>query len=63
MIFIDDMDDRVVDLTNIIKFADDTKRLKIIKNDKDRVECNKHFNNLCEWAEKGGMRFNAESLK
>ncbi len=50
-------------LTNIIKFADDTKCLKIIENDKDRVELQQTLNNLCEWAEKGAMSFNAESLK
>jgi hypothetical protein len=37
-VFIDYVDEYVVDSTNIIKFADNTRSWKVIESDRDRAE-------------------------
>jgi ribonuclease P/MRP protein subunit RPP40 len=63
MVFIDEVDDCVVALTNIIKFADNTKSWKVFENYKDREELQQTLNHLCELAEKGGMSFILDKCK
>jgi hypothetical protein len=62
-VYIDDIDVCIVGTTNIIKFADDTKCWKVIENDNDRADLQKTLDNMCSWAERWGMCFNAGKCK
>ena len=60
IIFIDDIDctAELVDIMN--KFADDTKLGGKVKTDEDVRNIQTTLNNLVEWSEKWGMKFNIE---
>jgi hypothetical protein len=45
------------------KFADDTKGLKLITDERDRMKLQTTLDNLCEWASEWGMTFNVEKCK
>ena len=63
-IFIDDIDEAIRDLLTLIyKFADDTKLAKIIKNIQDAIRMQRNLDDLCRWAEKWKMSFNAKKCK
>ena len=64
VIFINDLDDTVSQLTTILKkFADDTKLGKKVSTDEDRQELQDALDKLCEWADKWGMEFNVSKCK
>jgi hypothetical protein len=62
-VYIDDIDVCIVGTTNIIKFADHTKCWKVIENDNDKADLQKTLDNMCSWAERWGMSFNAGKCK
>ena len=60
-IFMNDIDDGVIDTVDILsKFADDTTVGKTISSDEDWKLLQAALDELCEWADKWGMRFNVE---
>jgi hypothetical protein len=62
-IHIDDIDEVVRRIEFFIKFADDGKGAKIIKNATDAVALQDTLDMLCRWAEKWGMSFNEKKCK
>ena len=59
LIFINDIDSAMVNITGIIsKFADDTKAGRVVENDIDRDMLQQEINNLVAWTEKWQMKFN-----
>ena len=62
IIFIDDIDDAIIDAI-IRKFADDTKMAKKIRNMEDARQMQRNLDSLSRWAEKWGMAFNASKCK
>jgi ribonuclease P/MRP protein subunit RPP40 len=59
-LFIDDVDDCTVGMTNIIKFADDTKCWRKIEEERDKAELQETSDKLSKWADQLGMSFNAD---
>ncbi len=56
------MDDcGAVGMTNIIKFADDTKCWE--RKKRDRAELHKILDKISKWADQWGMSFNADKCK
>jgi Reverse transcriptase (RNA-dependent DNA polymerase)/Endonuclease-reverse transcriptase len=62
-IFINDLDMAVSLAELILKFADDTKVARVIRSDEDRLALQAALNNLVEWSERWGMRFNMQKCK
>ena len=62
-IFIDDIDTVARRIELILKFADDTKGMKIIRNEEDRKLLQETLDGLFEWANKWGMQFNLSKCK
>jgi hypothetical protein len=62
-VHIDDIDDFVKLIELLKKFADDTKGLKLITDERDRMKLQTTLDNLCEWASEWGMTFNVEKCK
>jgi hypothetical protein len=62
-IFINDLDLEVSDLELLIKFSDDTKISRVIRNDKDRAGLQAALDKLIKWTEKWGMAFNVKNAK
>ncbi len=62
-VFIDDIDEAAALIDLILKFADDTKGMKVIESEKDREDLQKTLDNLFEWAESWGMKFNLQKCK
>lgn len=58
-IFINDLDEGIV-ADILLKFADDTKVGKIITGPQDRVILQESLDQLCNWADTWGMRFNVD---
>ena len=56
LIYINDLDDDIT--SKVLKFADDTKMFRKIKNDADRQHLQDDLNKLIEWSEKWQMVFN-----
>ena len=64
IIFINDIDTCIILLIALIlKFADDTKVIKRIKNSEDRQQLQSIIDNLSAWAEKWQMYFNVDKCK
>ena len=61
-IFIDDIDDAVIEAL-LKKFADDTKLAKIIASIRDAQQMQENLNRICKWAEEWQMRFNVSKCK
>ena len=60
-IFINDIDDGVVDtISLLLKFADDTKVGHSVDREEDRKALQKALDTLCEWANRWGMSYNVE---
>jgi Reverse transcriptase (RNA-dependent DNA polymerase) len=60
-IHIHDIDDVIKHLVDLFsKFADDTKRAKIIRYAQDAADLQLALDSLCEWAKKWGMSFNGQ---
>ncbi len=47
-------------MTNIIKFADDTKCWRKIEEERDKAELQETLDKLSKWADQLGMSFNAD---
>jgi hypothetical protein len=62
-IFINDLDLEVSDLELLIKFADDTKVSRVIRNDEDRAGLQAALDKLMKWSERWGMAFNVKKCK
>ena len=62
-IFIDDLDKCAVLIDMTKKFADDTKGLQEINDERDRDKLQQTLNNLTRWAKGWGMRFNLPNVK
>ena len=62
-IFIDDLDKCAVQIDMIKKFADDTKGLQEINDERDREKLQQTLNNLTRWIKDWGMRFNIPKCK
>ena len=65
-VFIDDLEDEIMELelaTYISKFADDTKGMKVIAGEEDRVMLQRALDSMAEWAERWGMEFNVNKCK
>jgi len=61
LVFINDLDQGIA--SNILKFADDTK---IIKEVRDNIECEalqRDLDNMVLWAQKWQMEFNIKKCK
>ena len=63
IIYIDDLDDAVIELDLIMKFADDTKGMQEIKSEEDRQKLQRTLDKLVEWATKWSMEFNVKKCK
>ena len=62
-IFIDDLDKCAVQIDMIKKFADDTKGLQEINDERDWEKLQQTLNNLTRWIKDWGMRFNIPKCK
>jgi Reverse transcriptase (RNA-dependent DNA polymerase) len=62
-IYIDDIELEAILADLLTIFADDTKGLKEITCDNDRMDLQTVLNNLCEWAKKWSMSFNIAKCK
>ncbi len=65
-VFIDDLENDIKKENlevYIIKFADDTKGMKVIDGEEDRVKLQRALDLLVEWATTWGMEFNAKKCK
>ena len=61
MIFINDIDVFIILLITIMnKFADDTKLGNVIHDQNDVINLQKCLDDLVEWAEVWGMKFNVD---
>ncbi|CAM5152026.1 unnamed protein product [Natator depressus] len=60
-IFINDLEKGVN--SEVAKFADDTKLLKIVKSQADCKELQKYLSELCDWATKWQMKFSVDKWK
>ncbi|CAM4589082.1 unnamed protein product [Caretta caretta] len=60
-LFINDLEKRVN--SEVAKFADDTKLLKIVKTKADGEELQKDLTKLSDWATKWQMKFNVDKCK
>ena len=56
-IFINDLDENI-DVSLLLKFADDTKMGQVIESEEDQVHLQSCLNRIWDWTEKWGMRFN-----
>ena len=63
VIFINDLDDCIKQLTIVNKFADDTKLGQRIESDQDRETLQSCIDNLLIWAEDWCMEFNVKKCK
>ena len=63
VVFIDDIDDSTTLIEMLIKFADDTKGLKVIDSSEDRDKLQVTLDNLTKWSEEWGMSFNIPKCK
>ena len=64
LVFINDIDG-ALDLTTsvIFKFADDSKVLRRVESEEDRIALQVEIDHLCKWSEDWQMIFNAEKCK
>lgn len=62
-IFIDDLDDCAELVDMLVKFADDTKGMKEIKDDRDREKMQATLNKIYDWSQEWGMEFNISKCK
>ena len=62
-VFIDDIDEVAKRIELSLKFADDTKGMKIIRGEEDRKILQETLDGLVEWAEKWGIKFNLAKCK
>jgi len=62
-IHIDDLDLAIQYLVDLIKFADDTKVFRTMKNEEERKKLQEALDNLCVWAKTWGMEFNVLKCK
>jgi Reverse transcriptase (RNA-dependent DNA polymerase)/Endonuclease-reverse transcriptase len=60
IIFINDLDLSVSELELLLKFADDTKVARVIKDDTDRQGLQLALDRLIDWSERWGMIFNVK---
>jgi Reverse transcriptase (RNA-dependent DNA polymerase)/Endonuclease-reverse transcriptase len=63
LIFINDLDEAVSLAELLLKFADDTKVSRVIRDDADRLGLQTALDNLMDWSNKWGMRFNVKKCK
>ena len=63
LIFINDIDEAVLSIDIIKKFADDTKVGQVIGNDEDRKKLQEALDELGRWATDWGMAFNVKKCK
>ena len=63
IVFIDDLDDNAELIDLLIKFANDTKGMKIIRGLLDRDILQQAPTRLAQWAKEWGMMFNVEKCK
>ena len=61
-IFIDDIDEAALHAL-LRKFADDTKLAMVVEGKDDARRMQQNLDNLCKWAKKWEMRFNAKKCK
>jgi len=50
LIYIDDLEDNVI--SNVFKFADDTKLFRLVKDTVDKTGMQEDLDRLVEWADK-----------
>ena len=62
-IFIDDIDECAEELELLLKFADDTKGLKEVAGEADRVKLQSTLDKLSQWATTWSMEFNVDKCK
>jgi ribonucleases P/MRP protein subunit RPP40 len=63
LIFINDLDAAVSLAELLLKFADDTKLARVIRDETDRQELQAALNGLMDWSVKWVMRFNVQKCK
>ena len=64
LVFINDLDCVIDTVSTILyKFADDSKILRIIENDEDRIQLQKDIDHLSEWCNAWHMEFNRDKCK
>ena len=63
IIFINDIDLETSQITDMNKFADDTKLGHIVNNENDAAALQECLNKLCQWAQDWGMKFNETKCK
>ena len=63
VIFINDIDMCATILTLLLKFADDTKSGNEIRSQSDSLEIQQCIDNMVEWANNWGMKFNEKKCK
>ena len=56
LIYINDLDDNII--SNVLKFADDTKVFRKVNNDGDKQHLQNDLDRLVKWSEKWQMLFN-----
>jgi hypothetical protein len=63
VIFINDIDEAVMQVEIIKKFADDTKVGQTVASSEDREKLQAALDALCGWADRWGMEFNVPKCK
>ena len=61
MVFIHDLEDNTTG--NVVKFADDTKIFRQVRDTLHNIQMQADLNKLVEWAEKWQMQFNVSKCK
>ena len=62
-IYINDLDDNITSISNVLKFAVDTKVLRKVNNDGDKQHLQNNLDKLVKWSEKWQMLFNFGKCK
>jgi Reverse transcriptase (RNA-dependent DNA polymerase) len=63
LLFINDLDGAVSLSEILLKFADDTKLARTVKNEEDRQQLQAALDGLVNWSKKWGMAFNVKKCK
>jgi Reverse transcriptase (RNA-dependent DNA polymerase)/Endonuclease-reverse transcriptase len=63
LLFINDLDSAVSLAEALLKFADDTKLARVVKNEEDRRQLQAALDDLIDWSRKWGMAFNVKKCK
>ena len=61
LVFIDDLEEGL--LSEVLKFADDTKIFRRVDSERDREVLQRDLDRLVQWSEVWQMRFNVDKCK